>query len=182
MLRKSDLLWLSLAAFAGVTLFHTSYRVQSLREEISTLDRQIISEQDGIRVTKAEWGILNDPVRLEQLAGTYLTLTPITASQVAGFDALPVRPPGQPGPSSNPSLVASAQNHPSSTPTAVHSVAGASATLASVTTPHHKTTRPSHPGAGQSLSLTHVSARAAPVYKAGQDDIGKLLNQLGHIQ
>ncbi len=130
MLRKSDLLWLSVAAFAGVALFHTSYRVQNLREEISTLDRQIISEQDGIRVAKAEWGILNDPVRLEQLAGTYLTLTPITASQVSGFNALPTRPAVQPGLPGGPALVASAQDKPTAAPGVTRS--GATLTAAPV--------------------------------------------------
>jgi len=98
MLRKSDLLWLTVAAIAGVELFHTSYRVQNLREEIATLDREIIAEQSGIQVTKAEWGVYTDPVRLEALAGSYLTtLTPITAAQVASFNALPLKPGTPPG-------------------------------------------------------------------------------------
>ena len=98
MLRKSDLLWLTVAAIAGVELFHTSYRVQTLREEIATLDREINAEQSGIQVTKAEWGVYTDPVRLEALAGSYLsTLTPITAAQVATFNALPLKPGASPG-------------------------------------------------------------------------------------
>jgi hypothetical protein len=198
MLRKSDLLWLSVAAFAGVALFHTSYRVQDLREEKATLDRQIISEQDGIRVAKAEWGLLNDPVRLEQLAGTYLTLTPITASQVGGFDALPTRPATQPagqppGPAlvsvaeprtvSRAALLAAAQDRPSSTATE-HSGAPPRATLAMATVPAqaHRTVRPSHPVGAQTLALAHVSARAAPVYTPATDEIGQLLTRLGRIQ
>jgi hypothetical protein len=109
MFRKSDLFWLSLVAFAGVSLFHTSYRVQGLKEEKSNLERQIASEQEGIQVLKAEWSFLNDPVRLEQLASSYLTLKPIMAVQVAGFDALPSRPTTIPAALVSPSLaVASA--------------------------------------------------------------------------
>jgi hypothetical protein len=199
MLRKSDLLWLSVAAFAGVALFHTSYRVQELKEEMATLDRQIISEQDGIRVAKAEWGILNDPVRLEQLAGTYLTLTPITASQVAGFDALPPRPPGspvtqppspalvsvaEPRTASRVASLAAAQERPSSASGAERPLAAARAALASAALPvqGHRAVQPQHPGAGHPLPLTHVSARATPVYAPAKDEIGQLLTRLGRIQ
>jgi hypothetical protein len=132
MLRKSDLLWLTVAAIAGVELFHTSYRVQNLREEIATLDREIIAEQSGIQVTKAEWGVYTDPVRLEALAGSYLTtLTPITAAQVASFNALPLKPGTPPG---GMALVASNPDRPMGSPASGRAV-GVMATPASASGP-----------------------------------------------
>ena len=88
MIRKTELIWISLAAFAGASLFHTSYRVQALTDEISSLEHEITSEQDGIQVLKAEWSFLNDPVRLEQLTAAHLTLKPITVQQISTIDML----------------------------------------------------------------------------------------------
>ena len=198
MLRKTDLLLLSLVAVTGVALFHTSYRVQSLREELSNLDRQIASENDGIQVLKAEWSFLNDPARLEQLASSHLTLKPITATQIAGFEALPMRAAGVTIPVSAPQ-----QGPAGPAPAPVKKLAPLSpqdkaaqgvrqspspgATLASVQLPaapqlHHAAPRP-HPVATPALAVTRASVHSGgQAYMPAKDDIGSLLNRLGRIQ
>ena len=196
MIRKSDLLWLSIAAFSGVTLFHTSYQVQGLREEKTSLERQIASENDGIQVLKAEWSFLNDPSRLEQLAATHLTLKPITGTQVASFDALPVRPAtapvlvSQPVPAA-PSATAAprkAVTAPTAAAAARVSVRPVAATLASVSAPSQpqvrsKLNRQQHPVVARpTLVAAHASAGpSAPRYRGG-DEIGALLSRLGRVQ
>ncbi len=201
MVRKSDLLWLGVAAFAGVALFHTSYRVQGLKEALSVLDRQITSEQDGIQVLKAEWSFLNDPARLEQLAATYLTLKPITATQVATFDVLPPRPAIQsvsvpagppvinlaaPKRITQATLASAPQERsaPAQRPVGV--------TLASVSVPDsvslpvqphvqaHKVTRTIRPAAGTRVAA--VTTRSTAAYVPVHDEIGSLLNRLGRVQ
>jgi len=201
MLRKTDFLWISLAAFAGVSLFHTSYRVQSLKDEKITLERQIVAEQDGIQVLKAEWSFLNDPARLEQLAATYLSLKPITATQIAGFDVLPQRPVtvpaslSAPSASQPPATVAPAGRAADKAP-AMGQRQAPIATLAAAQAPvqlqpqpqaqiqQRRQVRPvrSASAAAPSFAVAHVSTRSVPSIGSGRDDIGSLLTRMGRVQ
>ncbi|MGQ9365402.1 cell division protein FtsL [Azospirillum sp. ST 5-10] len=89
---KTALFWLGLAAVAGGVLFETSYDVQELEEQLASLNRKIVQEQEAIQVLKAEWSFLNDPSRLESLARAHLNLGPTDARQfVASIEALPFR-------------------------------------------------------------------------------------------
>ncbi len=201
MLRKTDFLWISLAAFAGVSLFHTSYRVQSLKDEKITLERQIVAEQDGIQVLKAEWSFLNDPARLEQLAATYLSLKPITATQIAGFDVLPPRPAtvpaslsapaGSQAPAAPPASRASDRVPPAmgqrQAPIATLAAAQAPAQLQRQPQAQTQPRRPVHSvrsasAAGPAFAVAHVSTRSVPSIGAGRDDIGSLLTRMGRVQ
>ena len=191
MLRKTDFLLIGLAAFAGAFLFQTSYRVQNLKEEKLTLERQIVAEQDGIQVLRAEWSFLNDPARLEQLASTYLqALKPITATQIAGFDALPARPATMP---------ASLNGAPAAPAPAAPGVRGADkapalgqrsapiATLASGPMAAPVRQRPVHTlrsaaAGGPAFAVAHVATRSVPVVASGRDDIGALLTRMGRVQ
>ena len=200
MLRKTDFLWISLAAFAGVALFHTSYRVQSLKDEKITLERQIAAEQDGIQVLKAEWSFLNDPARLEQLAAAYLSLKPITATQIAGFDALPPRPVTVPASLSAPSVQPQAPMAPAPRATdrapAIGQRQAPIATLAAAQAPVQLQPQPqaqiqqrrpvrtvrSASAASPTFAVAHVSTRSTPVAGSGRDDIGALLTRMGRVQ
>lgn len=89
---KSALFWLGLAGVAGAVLFQTSYEVQGLEEELASLNRKIVAEQEAIQILKAEWSFMNDPGRLENLARVHLNLRPTDAKQfVAGLEAVPLR-------------------------------------------------------------------------------------------
>lgn len=90
---KIILFWLVLIGGAGAFLFQTAYQVQGLEEELVSLNRQIVREQESIQILKAEWSYLNSPTRLEKLAREYLKLQPSEARQfVARADAVPMRP------------------------------------------------------------------------------------------
>ena len=198
MLRKTDFIWISLAAFAGVSLFHTSYRVQSLKDEKITLERQIVAEQDGIQVLKAEWSFLNDPSRLEQLASTYLSLKPITATQIAGFDALPPRPVTVPASLTAPQVspAPAPAGHSTDKAPAIGQRQAPIATLAAAQAPvqlqaqpqgHIQQRRPvrsmrSASAAGPTFAVAHVSTRSVPSIGSGRDDIGSLLTRMGRVQ
>lgn len=90
-MRKSVLLWLALAAFCGVALFHTGQKVHDAREKLSRLEQATAKEEESIRVLQAEWGYLNQPGRLEKLAKTYLKLAPMKGSQFAKLESIPMR-------------------------------------------------------------------------------------------
>jgi hypothetical protein len=94
MISKSTLVWLGLAGLASGVLFHTSYRVQALNEQLSGINRDIISEQDAIQVIKAEWSMLNEPHRIEETSRKYLMLAPTSADQlIASVDIIPQKLP-----------------------------------------------------------------------------------------
>lgn len=90
---KIILFWLVLIGGAGAFLFQTAYQVQGLEEELVSLNRQIVREQESIQILKAEWSYLNTPTRLEKLAREYLQLQPSEARQfIAKADSVPMRP------------------------------------------------------------------------------------------
>jgi hypothetical protein len=90
-MRKSVLLWLVLATFSGIALFHTGQKVHDGREKLSLLNSNIGKEEESIRVLQAEWGYLNQPRRLEKLAKEHLNLAPMKGRQFARLDDIPLR-------------------------------------------------------------------------------------------
>ena len=93
MIGRGTLLWLALAIVAGAGLFHVSYRVQSLEEELTRVNRDILREQETIHLLHAEWSYLNEPTRLAELTRRHLTLAPLAAGQMMRIEDLPLRLP-----------------------------------------------------------------------------------------
>ncbi len=93
MIGRAAVLWLALAVAAGVGLFHVSYRVQSLEEALTQVNRDILRERETIQVLRAEWSYLNEPSRLAELSRRHLTLAPLLADQMVRIDDLPLRLP-----------------------------------------------------------------------------------------
>ena len=93
MIGRGTVLWLTLAIVAGIGLFQVSYRVQSLEDELTRVNRQILQERDTIHVLRAEWSYLNEPTRLAELAQRHLNLAPLAASQMVRIEDLPLRLP-----------------------------------------------------------------------------------------
>jgi len=93
MIGRGTALWLTLAIVAGIGLFHVSYRVQSLEEELTQVNRAILSEREAIHVLRAEWSYLNEPTRLADLARRHLQLAPLSAAQMVRIEDLPLRLP-----------------------------------------------------------------------------------------
>ena len=93
MIGRGTLLWLTLAIVAGAGLFHVSYRVQSLEEELTRVNRDMLREQETIHLLRAEWSYLNEPTRLSDLTRRHLTLAPLSADQMVRIEDLPLRLP-----------------------------------------------------------------------------------------
>ena len=90
MIRPALILWIGLPAIVTIALLLVSYQVQSLENELETLEQAAIAQQEEIHVWRAEWSFLNRPERLARLAGRYLELVPVTPSQMTSF---PLTPP-----------------------------------------------------------------------------------------
>ena len=93
MIGKSTIVWICLATMASGILYHTSYRVQEQAERLSSINRQIVAEQEAIQVLKAEWAYLNDPIRMERLVAGHTVLQPVKLEQMVTLDAIPEKLP-----------------------------------------------------------------------------------------
>lgn len=78
-------------------LYHVKYATQDEDRKIRALKADIALEQDAIQVLRAEWSLLNQPERLEELARRYTELEPMAPSQIATMADLPARPQAAPG-------------------------------------------------------------------------------------
>jgi len=89
MIRPAVILWIGLPAIVTIALILVSYQVQSLENELETLERAAIAQQEEIHVLKAEWSFLNRPERLARLTGRHLKLAPVTPAQMSSFTLVP---------------------------------------------------------------------------------------------
>ena len=96
-MRQSTLALVLLTVAVGVGLFLVKYRVQSLEEQLQTLNQDIAGDREKIHVLKAEWSHFNEPDRLRALAGRHLDMLPVQSDQVMTRrnleENLPERPP-----------------------------------------------------------------------------------------
>lgn len=85
-----NLLFLILAVAAGVQLFVLKYRVIEKEEELKAIHRQILNDSREIHMLKADWALLNDPVRLRALV-KQTDFKSIGASQIKEWQDMPLR-------------------------------------------------------------------------------------------
>lgn len=82
----------SLVAVAGGVLYDTTFEVQEMEGELNRLNRQIVAEREVIQVLKADWSVLNDIARIEQLSLRHLPdLRPAESQQFASLKTIPAR-------------------------------------------------------------------------------------------
>lgn len=79
-----------LIVVAGGILYDTTFEVQEMESQLSRLNRQIVAEREVIQVLKADWSVLNDIARIEDLAVRHLpSLRPAEALQFAALTTVP---------------------------------------------------------------------------------------------
>ncbi len=81
MIRRSTFFSATLAASMGLALFVVKYQVQDLEDQLTLIDREIVSERQTLHVLKAEWSHLNEPERLRELATRHLGMVPLDYRQ-----------------------------------------------------------------------------------------------------
>jgi hypothetical protein len=90
-MRRVTIFWFLIAGCLGVALFLVKYEVQDREEQLASLHREILSNQEAVHVLEAEWSYLNRPSRLEALVRRHLDLVPLDATQLGQLDLLPMR-------------------------------------------------------------------------------------------
>lgn len=86
--------WIGLVLASGFTTFKVKHAVQDIDDELNRTRKQIVAEQQEIRVLAAEWTYLNQPDRLVELNRVFLQFGPMTARQMQQrIEDLPWRAP-----------------------------------------------------------------------------------------
>ncbi len=101
MIRPITCVTLLLACGSGLYLYQTKHRVRVLDGQIEQVVRQTAQVREQIRVLRAEWTLLDQPDRLQQLAGQFLELQPTRPTQFASAADLDSRLPPVPEPESS---------------------------------------------------------------------------------
>ncbi len=79
--------WVGLAGVASIALFHITFEVERLQDELNGLNKEILEEQKAVHVLQAEWGYLTRPKHIEELSQRLLPhLQAPAANQVGGIE------------------------------------------------------------------------------------------------
>jgi hypothetical protein len=85
------------AAGSAVFVFHVKYRAEAVAEQATQLQRQLDQENETISLLEAEWSLLIQPARVQELVERHnelLELQPLDPTQIVKIDQLPMRPAG----------------------------------------------------------------------------------------
>lgn len=97
MTRWLQLLSIIAAASAAVFVFHIKYRAEGVAKHVSDLQREVDEENETISLLKAEWSLLIQPARVQDLVSRHedvLKLQPLDPTQITELENLPMRPTG----------------------------------------------------------------------------------------
>jgi cell division protein FtsL len=86
--RQTSALCFILAIALAIVLLTMKYEVQSLKDELGALDREIVRERETIQVLHAEFAYLTQPERLNRLANAHLGLVAVQPRQLTDFAGL----------------------------------------------------------------------------------------------
>ena len=90
MIRALNIVLILAVIGASIGLYDIKYRAELAEKRVQTIEHKIASEQESIRVLRAEWSYLNQPERLQELARRYTKLEPLQASQIGTFADIPM--------------------------------------------------------------------------------------------
>lgn len=107
MIRLSTIFWTVAVVIAGYAMFQVKFHVAKLEDEFTRLNRQIATTREETRVLDAEWTLLDDPKRLDQLNSAFLKLQPVAPPQIvqsAQLSQIPLRNAPATAPSAPPQV------------------------------------------------------------------------------
>ena len=102
------------AAGAAIFVFQVKYRAEAVAEHAADLQRQVDQEKETYSLLEAEWSLLIQPARVQELVGRHaelLKLQPLDPAQITHLENLPMRPAG-PAPEDESALSAILEGSP----------------------------------------------------------------------
>ena len=118
MIRWLQILSVLMAAGSAIFVFQIKYRAEAVAEHATQLQRQIDQENETKSLLAAEWSLLIQPERVQQLVTRHadlLKLQPLDPGQITKIENLPMRPTG-PAPDDAAALSAILEVPPQSSP------------------------------------------------------------------
>lgn len=91
MIKPTTLMGIILLSFLSFIVFQVENKVDSLRNDLKTVNKKILSQKEDIHVLEAEWSYLNQPERLRKMAGKYLMLDDIALTQIQDIEDIPLK-------------------------------------------------------------------------------------------
>ena len=89
MSRSVSVAALVLTAAVSYGLYHLSYEVQRLEDELIDYNRALLRDREAIQVLQAEWSYLTRPEVLQERANRNLQLQPLLPKQIATIEQIP---------------------------------------------------------------------------------------------
>jgi hypothetical protein len=97
MIRWLQIVSVIAAAGSAVAVFHVKYRAEGVARHAAELQRELESEAEARSLLQAEWSLLNQPARVQELIERHadvLPLQPLDPAQITAIENLPMRPSG----------------------------------------------------------------------------------------
>ena len=97
MIRWLQVLSVIAAAGAAIFVFQVKYRAEAVAEHAVQLQRALDQEHETKSLLAAEWSLLIQPARVQELVGRHaelLKLQPLDPVQITKIENLPMRPTG----------------------------------------------------------------------------------------
>jgi len=85
------------AAGAAIFVFHVKYRAEAVAQQTAELQRALDKENETLSLLEAEWSLLIQPARIQELVERHadlLKLQPLDPGQITRIENLPMRPSG----------------------------------------------------------------------------------------
>lgn len=103
MVRFVNTLLICLGLLSAAAVYDMKYEAELAEENLRKLERTIVQEKEAISLLKAEWSVLSQPGRLQDLVERHqdiLRLQPLTSAQIGTLADIPEKPqvvPAEPG-------------------------------------------------------------------------------------
>ncbi len=85
------------AAGAAIFVFQVKYRAEAVADHAAELQRGLDQEKETLSLLEAEWSLLLQPARVQELVARHserLKLQPLDPAQITRLENLPMRPKG----------------------------------------------------------------------------------------
>ena len=92
-LRILNLVVIAMLVLAAAYVYRIKFDSTVQAERLAKIRSQVRKERDTIAALRAEWGELDNPARIEELAKRHLPLKPVAPTQFDSLDRLPDQPP-----------------------------------------------------------------------------------------
>ena len=97
MMRWLQVISVVAAAGAAVFVFQVKYRAETVADRAAALQRDLDGENETLSLLQAEWSLLIQPARVQDLVQRHqdvLKLQPLDPAQITKLEQLPMRPKG----------------------------------------------------------------------------------------